>query len=454
MARPALSQEILIDLLRSAWLVEAARAEVYGSWAAEAERFEAVRARALRRATIIEESLVSRAHKPDTELVSAHADWMRSVGGAPGTDSFAELFLLRLGDWAGAHIAPYLDRGAQELSDLSDQDHREVHFPEQIPQPPEFEPLPGPPPPPRDSRFRVAVLSDLHLGSRWGEQAARAAVEDVNSSGAGLCIQLGDLSENGEDSELDLAAAVLAGLDMPWHCVEGNHDVFSRSEEALTDHFATRFGRQPRGALFEHEGVQFCLLDSAEATLSPFSSFSLVTGEFVEGTSSVERGSLSSEQHQLLAEVASPGRAPAFVFLHHPPQPFVSFPPVIFGLRDLDSGRLHATCDSGNVWGVFCGHTHRNARPRDFDGVIVTEVATPGAYPFGYGLIDVLPHGYNYTFAQLSDGGLVAEMYAHSIVLAHRYALGPPEARHFEWRAPASAGGSKTRAAHHPPPLR
>jgi hypothetical protein len=437
MAPPALSQEILIDLMRSAWLVEAARAEVYGSWAAEAERFEAARERALRRATIIEESLVSLARKPDTELVRAHADWMRSVGGTPPQDPFAELFLVRLGDWAGAHIAPYLDHGAQEVGHLSAQDHSEVHFPEQIPRPPQFAPLSGPPPPPPDTRFRVAVLADLHLGSRWGEQAARAAVEDVNSSGAGLCLQLGDLSENGEDSELELAAAVLAGLDMPWHCAVGNHDVFSRSEEALTDHFAATFGRQPRGALFEHEDLHFCLLDSAEATLSPFSSFSLVTGEFVEGTSSIERGSLSPEQHELLAEVAFPGAPPAFVFLHHPPQPFVSFPPVIFGLRDLDSGRLHATCDSGNVWGVFCGHTHRNARPRDFDGVFVTEVATPGAYPFGYGLIDVLPDGYSYSFAQLSDTDLVAEMYAHSIVLAHRYALGPPEARHFEWRAPA-----------------
>jgi hypothetical protein len=117
-------------------------------------------------------------------------------------------------------------------------------------------------------------------------------------------------------------------------------------------------------------------------------------------------------------------------------QPFTSFPPIIFGLRDLDSGRLHATCDSGNVWGVFCGHTHRNARTRDFDGVPVTEVATPGGYPFGYGLIDVASGGYRYRFVQLSNRDLVAEMHAHTNAFIHRYGLGPLEARSFDWRRP------------------
>ena len=99
---------------------------------------------------------------------------------------------------------------------------------------------------------------------------------------------------------------------------------------------------------------------------------------------------------------------------------------------DIESGKLHATCDSGNVWGVFCGHTHRNARTRDFDGVPATEVATTGGYPFGYGLIDILQYGYSYRFAQLSDNGLIEEMHAHTNPLLHRYGLGPQRVRSFE----------------------
>lgn len=436
MTEPILPDEIRTDLLRSSWVVEAARAEVYGSWAAEAPRFEAAGSRAVRRAAIVEASLISRVRKTDSALVDPHADWMRSVAGAGASDEpYSELFLVRLGDWAGAHIAPYLDDGALELQALGEEDRSAVEFPRELPAVLEFEPLPGAEAPTGEVRLRVAVLSDLHFGSRWGEASARAAVEDVNSSGAELCIQLGDISDAGEASELALAQEVLSGLAMPWHCVIGNHDVYSRSEGTLTDHFAASFGRAAGGALIEYEGMRFCLLDSADRSPSPFPPFDLVTGEFTGGRGgTAERGSLTSAQHNILAEVASPGGAPTFVFLHHPVQPFTSFPPIIFGLRDLDSGRLHATCDSGNVWGVFCGHTHRNARTRDFDGVPATEVATPGGYPFGYGLIDILRDGYSYRFVQLSDRALVAEMHTHTNAFLHRYGLGPPSARNFEWR--------------------
>ncbi|MDQ3661460.1 MAG: metallophosphoesterase [Actinomycetota bacterium] len=435
MTDPILSDETTTDLLRSAWLVEAARAEVYASWTAEAPHFEAAQDRALRKAAIVETSLLSRVRRTDAELVTPHADWMHSVGApGPSPEPLSELFLVRLGDWAGAHIAPYLDDHAEEMRALGEEDRNAIEFPTKLPALPQFEPLPGAEALPGDVRLRVAVLADLHLGSRWGEVSARAAVEDINSSGAELCIQLGDLSEHGDGSEIRLAREVLSGLAMPWHCVIGNHDVYSRAEAALTGHFEDAFGRRPEGALVEHGGLRFCLLDSAERSLSPFSSFNLVTGEFTPGEGAVERGSLSSNQHNILAEVASAGGGPAFIFSHHPVQPFTSFPPIIFGLRDLDSGRLHATCDSGNVWGVFCGHTHRNARTRDFDGVPVTEIATPGAYPFGYGLIDITTEGYGYHFAQVSDRDLVAEMYAHTNVFLHRYGLGPQKARNFEWR--------------------
>jgi hypothetical protein len=172
------------------------------------------------------------------------------------------------------------------------------------------------------------------------------------------------------------------------------------------------------------------------------SPYDLVTGTFAEGRGgALVRGALTAEQHDLLAEVARPGSPPALVFLHHPPQPFTGFPPVLFGLSDADSGRLHATCDSGNVWGVFAGHTHRNHRGRGFDGVPVQEVGVPRDFPFGYGLIDVEERGYSYRFHQISDRDLVTRTSAPVAAIQRRYSAGRPQDRGFTWERPTSPQG-------------
>ncbi|MFP5297617.1 MAG: metallophosphoesterase family protein, partial [Actinomycetota bacterium] len=152
----------------------------------------------------------------------------------------------------------------------------------------------------------------------------------------------------------------------------------------------------------------------------------------------VVHGSLTVPQHDILADVAAPGTAPAFVFLHHPPQPFAGFPPILFGLREADSGRLHATADSGNVWGIFAGHTHRNARTRDLDGIPAHEVAIPRDFPHGYATVDVCSDGYRYRFHQISDDELLSKAYERSGVMLRRYGAGPTEARAFMWRKPGT----------------
>src|ERR671920_484852 len=127
--------------------------------------------------------------------------------------------------------------------------------------------------------------------------------------------------------------------------------------------------------------------------------------------------SLTPPQHEILAEVAGPDGGPAFVFLHHPPQPFSGSPPILFGLREEDSGRLHAVADSGNVWGVFAGHTHRNKLTRRYGSVPVMEVGIPRDYPYGYALIDVTDRGYSYRFVQLSDEKLLRKAYESATVI-------------------------------------
>jgi predicted phosphodiesterase len=436
MAGEDLARDILADLMRSAWVVERARAVVYEDWSPSDPRFEASARRALQRAGILEEALASLDVGPDRGLVEGHADWIRSCAGGPH-EAFGDLFVARLADWVDAHVLEYLDRGADRMRALLDEERSSLVWPASLPPPPPFEPLETPrQQPPGELRLRIGVLGDMHIGSPHADALAAAAIADLNAARAGLVVQLGDVTDRGEMHEFEAAAKLLSDVDAPFLPLMGNHDAYSMSEQRLAgrDYFRNTFGRAPDGALIESHGIRIAALDSVDHGVSPFAPFDLVTGSFLEGRGgAVVRGALSSDQHDILAEIAAPGGGPAFVFLHHPPQPFTGFPPVIFGLRDSDSGRIHATCDSGNVWGVFAGHTHRNHRGA-FDGVPVQEVAAPRDFPCGYALIDVATGGYSYRFVQISDPDVLGPPYARAGSIHRRYALGAESARAYTWR--------------------
>jgi hypothetical protein len=369
--------------------------------------------------------------------VEDHARWIRMCSGGPD-EALGDLFLARLGDWVDAHALGYLPAGADRMRALEDEERAALQWPSSMPAPPPFERVEPPAlEAPGEVRLRIGVLGDLHIGAPHADAFADRAVADLNASRTDIVVQLGDLTDHGERHQFEGAARLLAHLDAPLVTMMGNHDVYSASEQRPggRDYFRSLFGRPPEGVLLERKGVHIAVLDSVDHGISPFAPFDLITGTFLEGSGgAVVRGALSPAQHDILAEVAVPGGAPAFVFLHHPPQPFTGFPPVIFGLRDADSGRVHATCDSGNVWGVFAGHTHRNHRGAGFDGVPTQEVAAPLDFPCGYALIDVTAHGYLYRFEQVSDNEVLRPAYERAGPFHRRYALGAPQERGFIWR--------------------
>lgn len=437
-----LAREIVVDLVRSVWVIERARASVYRSWSGADSRWSGSEKRTLERAELVEAVLEELGRRPDEALVEPHADWIRGlVGSDPDEVPLSSLFLGRLGDWIDAHAAGSLGSSAARFTAINEEERGLLEFPAELPPPPPPEPYEVPPvEPPGTVRFRFAILGDLHVGSRGGDAFVEAAIADVNASGAELVVQLGDITDHGEKAEFERAAELLGRLEMLLITMMGNHDVTALSEGRLSgrEYYASCFGREPDGVLVEYEGVRFAALDSVEHAISPFPAFDLVSGSFLDGPGgAIVRGSLSPPQHDVLAEVAAPGSGPAFAFLHHPPQPFTAFPPVLFGLRDADSGRLHATADSGNVWGVFAGHTHRNARTRDYDGVPVHEVGIPRDFPHGYALVDVTDRGYSYRFVQISNETLLRKAAGNASTIHRRYASGSPAERAFTWTAPS-----------------
>jgi hypothetical protein len=433
----ALPEDLLHDLLRSAWVIETARARIFEGWANENDPAFGKSAKiATARAALVEEALGPHRKKSDDDIVALHAAWIDSVAGAPGDDPLSPLFLARLGDWVDGHLGPLVDE-EQRLKSLSDEEKSGLRWTEKIPGPPPFEPLEIPRvDPPDDAAFRFGILGDLHIGSPRAEPLARAAIADLNASGAELVVQLGDITDEGKAEQFELAAKVLGELDMPVATMMGNHDVLALGETDLTGRgfYKTHFGREADGVLLEHKGWRFAVLDSATHLASPFTAFDLVTGAFLDlPGGAIVRGSLTVPQHEILADLAEPGGPPAFVFLHHPPQPYAGFPPILFGLRGADSGRLHAVTDSGNVWGVFAGHTHRNAITRRFGRVPSVEVGIPRDYPFGYALVDVGPSGYSYRFRQISDQEALRGAYPSAGALQRRYGRGRPDERAFTW---------------------
>ena len=440
MSTDVLTEDLITDLLRSAWIIERARGQVLERFATEDPDFKPSAGRAASRAEVVGSALSRRGREPDHALVDGHVAWIENlVGSMPGEVPLGDLLLIRLGDWVEGHASAFVDDG-DLLKELGDLDRAAARFPDSLPSPPPFERLdtpqvdaPGP------VRFSFGILGDLHIGSAHGESMARAAIADLNASGVELVIQLGDITDHGDQDEFETAAHVIQELRMPVVTMMGNHDVFSMKEERLSgrEYYPVSFGREPDGVIVEHQGFRFVVLDSAENAASPFGPFDMVSGAFLEGSGgAIVRGGITPPQHELLAQVAGPQAGPAFVFLHHPVQPFTGFPPLLFGLREADSGRLHATCDSGNVWGVFAGHTHRCAITRYFDHVPCLEVGIARDYPFGYAIVDVADEGYTYRFLQISDDALLRDAYSRAGTIMRRYGAGPPAARAFSWRKP------------------
>lgn len=438
-----LDSETVTDLLRSCWLIEGSRQDLFARWAKTQPEWAQRADLAARRAGLLADALGDIGRNPDVGLLEAHAAWLRGVvGEVPGEVALGDLFAARLGDWVENHVSGFIRDRAQALKDLGEAERSALRFPDALPSPPAFEPIETIDlRPPGEIRFRFAILGDLHFGSPQGDVMARAAIADINRSGADLVIQLGDITDHGYAEEFEVATAALAELEIPCTTMMGNHDVVAIGEQtpAGRELYGNAFGREADGVLFQHKHVRFAVLDSATHGVSPFAPFNFITGGFVDAPGgALVHGSLTVPQHEILADVAAPGSPPTFVFLHHPPQPFAGFPPILFGLRESDSGRLHATADSGNVWGIFAGHTHRIHRTTDFGDVPAHEVAIARDYPFGYSLVDVGDGGYAFRFVQLSDKTLLREAYKSAGEIHRRYGIGSPEERSFVWTRPAN----------------
>ncbi len=78
--------------------------------------------------------------------------------------------------------------------------------------------------------YRIAVVSDIHLGPVLGRGFAQRVVDTINSTQPDLVAVVGDLVD-GSVKDLRPAAAPLTQLKAPAYFVTGNHEYFSGAEQ-------------------------------------------------------------------------------------------------------------------------------------------------------------------------------------------------------------------------------
>ncbi|MDQ3956588.1 MAG: hypothetical protein M3285_13680, partial [Actinomycetota bacterium] len=176
------TEEIIDDLLRSCWIVENARRRVYEGWVNLDVKWEDSAQRAARRVALVEKTLSDRGIEPDHALVEPHAAWMNSLlGSGPGETGLEEIFIVRLGEWVEGHVSGFLVEGTDTYKELGDEDRASFNFPDDLPDPPPFEPVVAPElETPGDVLFRFAILGDMHIGSDKAAETVSTAIADIN----------------------------------------------------------------------------------------------------------------------------------------------------------------------------------------------------------------------------------------------------------------------------------
>lgn len=195
---------------------------------------------------------------------------------------------------------------------------------------------------PQDA-VRVLQVTDPHLfadadgslrGTATSETLARV-VDHIIDAGwpADFVASTGDLIQDDTAGAYDRFKAIMGRLNLPVHCVPGNHDIRPLMQAALSD-----------------EAWHYC------------ETFEI--GEWlIVGIDSCEEGDAGGrvsheELARLRAELERSSAAHAVVFLHHPPLPMGSKWLDSVGLRNAGEF-LDLVASTGTVRAAVFGHVHQ-----------------------------------------------------------------------------------------------
>lgn len=266
---------------------------------------------------------------------------------------------------------------------------------------------------PTGSETVLAVCSDPHLTPtergttkvyHRTEARFRAVLEDATAQGADAIVCTGDLTKDGEAGEFDLVDRVVAGSDLPFFAVPGNHDVpkaFDDHDAPPVERFVERYTPGTLPYRVQIGDADLLCLDSASG----------------EGLADEHGGRVAEGQSRwleaALVETDRRGTTP-IVVTHHPVAP-VELP----AFEPRDHYRLHDAEDvierlgAHDVPLVLSGHVHW---PFCWEREGLRQVVTPAAssYPQAYLLVEITPAGTRVRMRPLADREGMAEAYSHA----------------------------------------
>lgn len=233
-------------------------------------------------------------------------------------------------------------------------------------------------PPPGEELFRLATVSDTHIGlDEFGflptvhdpldlpdappVRCLRAAVTEAEAWGARLLVAKGDITQRGTVDEATIAARELSATSMDVAALVGNHEVKPMGAP-LAPVFASA------GIALTRDGVR--VLDVPGLRIVLFDS--TVPGRH---TGTYERFADD------VVDAVADADGPALLLTHHHPQPLPvlhHWPP---GVPSPEANRFFDRVVRANPKVLMStGHTHRHRR-HVHGPMVITEVGSPLHYP-------------------------------------------------------------------------
>lgn len=414
-------RDLIRGLLQSCYVIEASRTGLQRRWGGD---FDRDAERTAQRTERMRELLDAHGFATPDGVVEHHTAWFEALCGTTPTDiPLGAAVLHNFGKWATVYAGPYLGDDRDDFVALG-KEHTRVEL--EIRTMLEDEAiLPSQQLP--DGR-RFAILTDVHVGSAGRDELLRIAVDEINEIDPEFVVLPGDVTEDGEPEQFQLAAEILGGLACPYYAVPGNHDAIQRStrEPHCEEFWTAAFGQAPTDHVVDCGELQVALVDSADPTPSPFPDWDMQTGRMGEGIAAgVDSGALREGQIEALADRLDRSR-PTLLIQHHELHPFPGFPPVKFALREEDAAHELETLSGHDLVGVVAGHTHRSAvLPVGNDSVTQLEIPALKDWPFAYSVVGVSDKGAQVVAQQVGDRDAVWSRSKSFLPLLRGFMLSP-----------------------------
>jgi 3',5'-cyclic AMP phosphodiesterase CpdA len=196
---------------------------------------------------------------------------------------------------------------------------------------------------------KILALGDMHVLDSKTIAYPRKVIQSMNKEGGDLVLACGDLSTNGQRSELELARDILDELKMPYYPVLGNHDALYAGDKEETL-FAEVFSLEQNSYHFVKNGIHFLAVDHGCGKNMSQNSVSPRAMVWIKNT---------------LTKI--PEDQPVIVFSHYPFADGVKY-------RTQNSDAVQALFNNKKLLAMVGGHFHGNTQRRE-NGILMTTTA-------------------------------------------------------------------------------